>query len=71
MLSVSILIFIPDLRGENAFSFPCHMILAMEALYIVFVTLIMFPLCHFVESVYCKWMLNFVKVVSASIEMII
>ena len=60
---------VPGLRW-NAFSFsPLRMMLGVGLLYTVF--LIWSSLyAHFLESCYHKWVLSFVKVFSASIEMI-
>ena len=63
---------IPDLRG-NAFSFYSWAWCWLW-LYHIWPLLCwgMFPLCHFLESIFNhKWMLNFIKRFSASIEMII
>ena len=63
---------VPDLRG-NGFSFsPLRMMLAVGLSYIGLYYVEESSLCaYFLQAFYHKWVLNFVKAFSASIEMII
>ena len=60
-----------DLRG-NYFSFsPLGMMLVVSLSYAAFIVLRHVPSAQFPESFCYKWVLNFVKTFSESIEMII
>ena len=62
---------VPDLRG-NAFSFSAlRMMFAVGLSYMAFITLRKVPSMPTFWSFYNKWLLNFVRAFSASIEMII